>query len=71
MRSLLFSCLLLGSGLASAAVVERVAAVVNNEVIALSEVYELGGEYIEQEAKEAKTKELLLAVSRSWRCWSN
>lgn len=38
---------LVGS-LAGAAVVDRVAAVVNDEVIALSEVYELGGEFFAQ-----------------------
>lgn len=33
---------------AQAAVVDRVAAVVNDDVVTLSEVYELGGDYIEQ-----------------------
>lgn len=43
--------LLLGlCGLALAGVVDRVAAVVNDEVITLSEVYELGGSFIEQQA---------------------
>ena len=37
---------LLMPGLAWSSVVERVAAVVNNEVIALSEIYEIGGEFI-------------------------
>lgn len=40
--------LILGAAPAAAGVVDRVAAVVNEEVIALSEVYDLGGEYIEQ-----------------------
>lgn len=35
---------------ADAAVVDRVAAVVNDDVITLSEVYELGGDFIEQRA---------------------
>lgn len=47
MRRFLVAALLLGPGLATAGVVERVAAVVNDEVIALSEIYEAGGEYIE------------------------
>jgi peptidyl-prolyl cis-trans isomerase SurA len=45
MGKLLFSLLLLPS-LAWGAVVERVAAVVNNEVIALSQIYEIGSEFI-------------------------
>ena len=36
------------SGSAEAAVVDRVAAVVNDDVIVLSEVYDLGSDYIEQ-----------------------
>lgn len=43
--------LLLASGLAAADVVDRVAAVVNNEVIALSEIYELGGGFIERQCE--------------------
>jgi parvulin-like peptidyl-prolyl isomerase len=45
MRTISLFLLLLPS-LAWGAVVERVAAVVNNEVIALSEIYEIGGEFI-------------------------
>ena len=33
---------------AAAATIDRVAAVVDNDVLTLSEVYELGGDYIEQ-----------------------
>ena len=40
--------LFLSPTLARAEVVERVAAVVNNEVIALSEIYEVGGDFIAQ-----------------------
>ena len=40
--------LVLFAGLANAAVVDRVAAVVNEDVIALSEVYDIGGLFIEQ-----------------------
>jgi peptidyl-prolyl cis-trans isomerase SurA len=39
-----------GSTPAHAAVVDRIAAVVDNEVITLSEIYELGGDYIQQAA---------------------
>ena len=38
------------SGPATAATIDRVAAVVDNDVLTLSEVYELGGDYIEQAA---------------------
>lgn len=38
---------------ASAATVDRVAAVVDNDVLTLSEIYELGGDYIEQAASSA------------------
>lgn len=40
------------AGAAEAGVVDRVAAVVNDEVIALSEVYELGGEFVPQRCPE-------------------
>ena len=40
--------MLLGASTASAGVVDRVAAVVDNEVIAISEVYELGSQYIQE-----------------------
>lgn len=43
--------LLLARALGADAVVERVAAIVDDEVIALSEVYELGGEFIDEECK--------------------
>lgn len=39
---------LLWAAPASAALVDRVAAVVNNDVVVLSEVYELGGDHIEE-----------------------
>ena len=39
----------MATGLAAGDVVDRVAAVVNNEVIALSEIYELGGGFIERQ----------------------
>lgn len=42
---------LLGS--ASAALVDRVAAVVNDEVITLSQVYDLGGDFIEQRSEQS------------------
>lgn len=42
---------------ASAATVDRVAAVVNEEVIALSEVYELGKEFIEENCRARTNKE--------------
>jgi parvulin-like peptidyl-prolyl isomerase len=51
MRVFLFSLLVLPS-IAWGAVVERVAAVVNNEVIAMSQIYEIGSEFI-AEAMEA------------------
>ena len=41
---------LLGGGPVAAVVVDRVAAVVNDDVITLSEVYDLGSEFIEQHA---------------------
>ena len=44
--------LLIATGLARADVVDRVAAVVNNEVIALSEIYDLGGGFIERQCSE-------------------
>lgn len=47
MRVFLLSLLLLPS-IAWGAVVERVAAVVNNEVIALSQIYEIGSEFISE-----------------------
>ena len=51
MRKLLALIVALAAPVSSqAVVVDRVAAVVNTEVIALSEVYELGRDYIEQEA---------------------
>ena len=37
-------------GLAQAEIVDRVAAVVNKDVITLSEIYELGGEFVEERA---------------------
>ena len=46
------SCLLLLIASSWAGVVDRVAAVVNSDVITLSEVYDLGGEFIEQRAAE-------------------
>lgn len=45
--------LLAGLPLAAAATIDRVAAVVNDEVISLTEVYELGGEFIEERTAEA------------------
>ena len=55
-RILLSAFLLMVTQTSSAAVVERVAAVVNDEVIALSEVYELGGEFIEEEASQSENQ---------------
>jgi len=50
LRPWLFAALLvLVPQLARAAMVDRVAAVVDDQVIALSEVYQLGGQYIEQQ----------------------
>ena len=56
MRRLTIASLFLFSGTALSGVVERVAAVVNDEVIALSEIYEIGGEYI-AEALSQDTEE--------------
>lgn len=42
-----------GVGVATAATVDRVAAVVNDEVIALSEVYDIGAEYISERCGRA------------------
>ncbi len=42
---------------AHAAVVDRIAAVVDNEVITLSEIYELGGDYIQQASAAGATPE--------------
>lgn len=44
---------LFAAAVAQAAVVDRVAAVVNDDVVTLSEVYELGGDYIEQASAAA------------------
>jgi peptidyl-prolyl cis-trans isomerase SurA len=49
MRLLLAAALLFG-GVAHARVVDRVAAVVNKEVVTLSEIYDLGGDFIEARA---------------------
>ena len=49
--------LLLAPNLARAEVVERVAAVVNNEVIALSEIYEVGGDFIAEALSSDASKE--------------
>ncbi|MEC7242450.1 MAG: SurA N-terminal domain-containing protein [Myxococcota bacterium] len=54
----LFIASLLFSTSALAGVVERVAAVVNDEVIALSEIYEVGGDYIEQALTERSGEEV-------------
>jgi peptidyl-prolyl cis-trans isomerase SurA len=48
--ALLGGASLLSPGSAEAAIVDRIAAVVNKDVITLSEVYDLGGEYIEEAA---------------------
>lgn len=50
---MLWPALLAGLHLASASTIDRVAAVVNDEVISLSEVYELGGDFIEERAAQA------------------
>ncbi len=50
---LLFLC---GLFIAGAAPVDRIAAVVNDEVIALSEVYELGSPYIKQRSGDDKSR---------------
>ena len=52
LRSLLLLGLLLIGGVARAAVVDRVAAVVDDEVIALSEVYDLGRQFIEDRCRQ-------------------
>ena len=48
----MIASLLLLVGLAHAVVVDRIAAVVNSDVITLSEVYALGGDFIEQRTLE-------------------
>lgn len=54
MTSWLFALLLrLWLGSAQAAVVDRVAAVVNDDVITLSEIYDLGGDFISQRVTDA------------------
>ena len=50
--------------LASAETVDRIAAVVNSEVITLSEVYDLASDFI-QEREERSS-----AGTPSWRCWT-
>lgn len=51
---LLLAGLLVSGGSALAEIVDRVAAVVNKEIITLSEIYDLGGDYIEQVAPGAR-----------------
>jgi peptidyl-prolyl cis-trans isomerase SurA len=62
-------CWLASAGLARAAVVDRIAAVVNDEVLTLSEVYALGGEFVEKElgalGNDALRRELELEVLES------
>lgn len=61
MRSLLSVLIGLGMGSAHAASVDRIAAVVNDEVIALSEVYELGREFIDARAQSGDVDERRVA----------
>ncbi len=51
MTLLTLLCALVGLSPARAAVVDRIAAVVNDEVVTLSEVYDLGREFIAQRTK--------------------
>lgn len=48
LSAVLLAALLCFSGRADAAVVDRVAAVVNDEVVTLSQIYDLGGPFIEE-----------------------
>jgi peptidyl-prolyl cis-trans isomerase SurA len=69
----LVSWLFFGFGAASAAPADRVAAVVNDEVVTLSEVYELGRDFIETRAQsglagERRTAELEVLDSLIRRC---
>ena len=61
--------LLAASPVASAAIVDRVAAVVNDDVLTLSEVYALGGDFVEKElgaiGNDALRRELELEVLES------
>ncbi len=54
---MLTALLMVGLGTASAAPVDRIAAVVNDEVVTLSEVYELGREFIETRSQGADLAE--------------
>lgn len=70
MRMALTALLLLAaSPVASAAIVDRIAAVVNDDVLTLSEVYALGGDFVEKElgaiGNDALRRELELEVLES------
>ncbi|MCK6504556.1 hypothetical protein L6R53_14320 [Myxococcota bacterium] len=54
------------SGPARAGVVDRVAAVVNDDVVTLSEVYELGAEF----TSSSRPRRRAGAARPSWRCWT-
>lgn len=60
-RTLLLAALLLGAP-AKAAIVDRVAAVVNDEVVTLSEVYDFAGDYIDQRARSTGRRSAELEV---------
>jgi len=60
-KPVLFATLLVGWGTALAAPVDRIAAVVNDEVVTLSEVYELGRDFIETRAQSGDPKERRIA----------
>ncbi len=73
MNPLLVAALFVGWGPAHAAPVDRIAAVVNDEVVTLSEVYELGRDFIETRAQngspaERRTAELEVLDSLIRRC---
>lgn len=73
MNRVLVASLMLGLGVASAAPADRIAAVVNDEVVTLSEVYELGREFIETrsqagDASERRTAELEVLDTLIRRC---
>ena len=73
MNRVLVASLMFGLGVASAAPADRIAAVVNDEVVTLSEVYELGREFIETrsqsgDAADRRTAELEVLDTLIRRC---
>ncbi|NOY24841.1 MAG: hypothetical protein GXP62_03120 [Oligoflexia bacterium] len=58
----LLSVALLGAGPARAAIVDRVAAAVNDDIVTLSDVYDLGGDFIEQRAAKGERRAAELEV---------